>query len=301
MTGQNNQITETPQSIALDLENLNVKYNNLLIKYQQYLTDYTNLLQKQTGSPAPPLMVIPNNSFWGSSGLSSSVIPSVPQCKALCATTSGCSGATYNSTSKLCSLRSGEGSLVPDASNSYAIIPEETYLLLNIQSINSQLLEITQQILSKTKTAQPEFNNEYADREKKSKELVQNYLALNQEREKIQNMVKKFEDLNQDEIQGNITINRNYYSFILLIILAMALIILVYVFSRSSTTPPVPTNNYQPTSETNQQLGNKAYYIIFAIIILALVVNYFSNAVLLFQGAVSGISSFTKNFFTINY
>jgi hypothetical protein len=236
-------------------------------------------------------MTIPNNAFWGTADISSNIIPSVYQCKALCATTSGCSGATYNTTTQTCSLRSGEGSLVPSASNLVALIPEETYLLLNMQSINAQLIQINQEILNKTTAGETVFDNEYTERQTQAEELLKNYIMLTAEKNKINGKINDFENLNQEEIDGNITISKNYYSFVLLLILSIALIVLLFMFSGSSSTNANANssmalpNMYQSNNQYGGKLGISAYFIIFAIILIVLVIKYFSN-----------ISSFIKSF-----
>jgi hypothetical protein len=294
MVESTSQKSETPQSLVLDLETLNVQYSNLLTQYEQAVANYTNLIQQQSASnTSPPLMTIPNNAFWGTADISSNIIPTVYQCKALCATTSGCSGATYNTTTQTCSLRSGEGSLVPSASNLVALIPEETYLLLNMQSINAQLIQINQEILNKTTAGETVFDSEYTERQTQAEELLKNYIMLTAEKNKINGMINDFENLNQEEIDGNITISKNYYSFVLLLILSIALIVLLFMFSGSSSTNananssmalPIP-NMYQSNNQYGGKLGISAYFIIFAIILIVLVIKYFSN-----------ISSFIKSF-----
>ena len=288
----NNQESESPESIVLDLEILNAQYSNLLIQYEQAVANYSALIQQQSAGNTPPLMALPNNAFWGTAGISTTTVSTVPQCKALCATTSGCSGATYNTSTSICSLRSGEGSITPAGNNSYALVTEEAYLLLNMQNINNQLIEINQQILDATNEGQPVFDEEYAERKVRAQELLRNYIMLNQERENINQMVQNYESLNQQQTEGNININQNYYSFILLIILAIALIVILYLFSGSSSTSstatvnPTPAiNPYQPNVQAGGQLGISAYFIVFAIILIVLVVKYFSN-----------ISSFVKSF-----
>jgi hypothetical protein len=213
MVESTSQKSETPQSLVLDLETLNVQYSNLLTQYEQAVANYTNLIQQQSSSnTTPPLMTIPNNAFWGTADISSNIIPTVYQCKALCATTSGCSGATYNTTTQTCSLRSGEGSLVPSASNLLALIPEETYLLLNMQSINAQLIQINQEILNKTTEGETVFNSEYTERQTQAEELLKNYIMLTAEKNKINGKINDFENLNQAEIDGNITINTHTHT-----------------------------------------------------------------------------------------
>jgi len=292
MVESTSQTSETPQSLVLDLETLNIQYSNLLTQYEQAVANYTNLIQQQSSSnTTPPLMTIPNNAFWGTADISSNIIPTVYQCKALCATTSGCSGATYNTTTQTCSLRSGEGSLVPSASNLVALIPEETYLLLNMQSINAQLIQINQEILNKTTAGETVFDNEYTERQTQAEELLKNYIMLTAEKNKINGKINDFENLNQEEIDGNITISKNYYSFVLLLILSIALIVLLFMFSGSSSTNANANssmalpNMYQSNNQYGGKLGISAYFIIFAIILIVLVIKYFSN-----------ISSFIKSF-----
>jgi hypothetical protein len=288
MSQENTQPNEPPESIVLDLENLNAQYSNLLIQYEQAVANYSALIQQQIAGNDTPLMIIPDKAFWGTGDISSSVIKSVPQCRALCATTSGCSGATYNPTNKICALRSGDGFPVP-GNNLFAIISEETYLLMNMKNVNNQLIAVNQEILDKTTEGEPIFTNEYSERKLKAQELLQNYIMLNRERERINQMVQSFENLNREEVEGNLSISQNYYSFILLIILAVALIVILYLFSGSSSTTSInstPTiNPYQPNVQAGGQLGISAYFIVFAIILIVLVVKYFSN-----------ISSFVKSF-----
>jgi len=271
----------TSSSIAIDLANLNSQYSALLTQYETAVAEYTALLQSQN---TPPLIAIPNKAFWGSGAISSSTVPSAIECRALCSNANGCSGATYSQETKLCSLRSGEGSLVPmpDASNSVALIPEETYLLLNIQSLNSQLLEINSQIMAATQSGQPAFNSEYSQRQEQATDLLDEYQLLTEERDKINNMIQSFEDLNQEEIEGDITISQNYNSFVLLVILVIVSIFLIYILtSQSSSSSALPKTTFQQGGK----LGMSAFLIVFIIILISLVVKYFSN-----------IQSFIKSF-----
>lgn len=281
------------KTTVLDLENLTSQYSNLLIQYEQAVADYTSFMATQY-SPGyqASLMNLPNKSFWGSESLTTTAGVTVAECSALCLNNSKCTGATFNRDGGTCALRSGEGSIIPSSNNDVALVQKETYLLLNIQDINSQLLNINEKILAMTNESMPEFNSEYDERKVKSEQLLLNYIRLNKEREKISNMVKSYEELNQEEIQGNINISQNYSSFILLLILAVLLIVVLYMFSRSSSSsgsastmiPQQPTPT--PTNMQGGQLGISTYFIVFIIIITVLVIKYFSN-----------ISSFIKSYY----
>lgn len=279
------------QTTVLDLENLTSQYSNLLIQYEQAVADYTSFMATQY-SPGyqASLMNLPNKSFWGSESLTTTAGVTVAECSTLCLNNSKCTGATFNRDGGTCALRSGEGSIIPSSNNDVALVQKETYLLLNIQGINSQLLNINEKILAMTNETMPEFNSEYDERKVKSEQLLLNYIRLNKEREKISTMVKSYEELNQEEIQGNINISQNYSSFILLLILAVLLLVVLYIFSRSSSTsdstmiPQQPTPT--PTNMQGGQLGISTYFIVFIIIITVLVIKYFSN-----------ISSFIKSYY----
>ena len=108
-------------------------------------------------------------------------------------------------------------------------------------------------------------------------------MKLNEERERINQMIQSFEDLNQEEIDGSINISQNYTSFVLLLILALVFIYVTYILSVQ------PSSNSMTTNTTMFQQGGKlgisTFFIIFIIILISLVIKYFSN-----------ISSFIKSF-----
>ena len=297
MSPENAQASKSPESIVLDLEILNSQYSNLLIKYEQSVANYTAYMQKQTLPGAKTtLKNIPNQSFWGSGGISTVAGQTAAKCSSLCLNNTKCSGATYNANTQICSLRSGKGSLVPSTSSDTALIPEETYLLLNMRSINSQLTEINQQILSLSNKARKQFGNEVSSRQVQTQSLLENYVLLNKEREKIDNMVKSYEELYEDEIQGNINISQNYYSFMLLLIFSIALIVILYMFTgaTSDTATASSINPTQSQSQPSGQLGISAYFIVFFITLIVVAMNY-SSITSSYTSVVSTIYSYVTN------
>ena len=69
-------------------------------------------------------------------------------------------------------------------------------------------------------------------------ELARQYIQLNEEREKIDNTINDYQTLDQQQIQGDLTANKNYYSFVLLLLLAIITIFVLYKvgFSFNSET-----------------------------------------------------------------
>jgi hypothetical protein len=74
-------------------------------------------------------------------------------------------------------------------------------------------------------------------------ELTKNYKVLQKEKNKIAEMLKKFDDLEESRVDTEISTNQNYYSFILLAVIVIAVgFILYYFFSTASkSTSIVPT------------------------------------------------------------
>ena len=168
---------------------------------------------------APPLTTMPGKVFWGSGQAGSQSVytgGTQEQCQALCSSTTNCSGATFNPTAHgqpMCWLRSGEGQIAPGLDTDTAIIPQGQEYLSIINSINNKLIATNQQIQNIIDQSEPEYNSIQTKNQEKNQELIQNYVQLTDEREKIAKMIKKYEDLDESQIQGELKINQNYYSY----------------------------------------------------------------------------------------
>ena len=235
---------EKNNSIVLDLESLNSKYNNLLTEYQQAVLNYINYLKQE--SPSDKKMVsIKGRSYWGTSELSTNRLNALQECKASCLNAKGCTGATYNSVTKICSLRNGDSNIVAGLPNNYAIISKEKKLLLIAQNINNQLTDINQQLQEKTENSKDLYDEQVQERRIKTKELKKQFNKLRKERNRINIKLDEYQTLDQKQTQGDIMINQNYYSYILLFCLAIVIIYLLYTFMG-------------PSMQTNQQMGGKS-------------------------------------------
>jgi hypothetical protein len=227
---------------------------------------------------SPPLTTMPGKAFWGSGSASVSAGGTVEQCQALCSSTTNCSGATYNPTAygqPMCFLRTGEGQLVPALDTDVAIIPEAQKYLLIIESINNKLISTNQQIQNVINQSQPIYNSMKTEGQDQNKELIQNYMKLVAEREKISETLKSYEDLDKSEQEGQMRVTQKHYSYILLSIIAIGVIFVLYKFSG------VLTSQSQGDSQTYNQTGGEipqsTYYVLLIIIILIILFNYYSN------------------------
>jgi len=227
---------------------------------------------------SPPLTTMPGKAFWGSGSASVTAGGTVEQCQALCSSTTNCSGATYNPTAygqPMCFLRTGDGQVVAALDSDIAIIPEAQKYLLIIESINNKLISTNQQIQNVINQSQPIYNSMKTEGQEQNKELIQNYMKLVVEREKIAETLKSYEDLDKSEQEGQMRVTQKHYSYILLSIIAIGVIFVLYKFSG------VLTSQSQGDSQTYNQTGGEipqsTYYVLLIIIIFIILFNYYSN------------------------
>ena len=280
-------------SVALDLEYLNTKYNNLLIEYKQAMLDYTNFLniESTTESLDPsatinPMVLFPGFSYWGTSSIAIDSSSTLQECEASCAQNSNCTGATFTSSNSLCSLRSGDGNLSISNATDYAIIPKGKQLLLEIDKINNQLTEINTQIQQKISVGQTIYNKEVPKRFTQNKTLVTQYDQLLKERKKITSMINEYQSLNTDQDDANLTTNQNYFSFILLGILAILTIFMLIKLSTS------------PITEPDGKLSINTFYFILTIIIFIFGINIYKELIMSFYTYITNMQTI-KTFMTL--
>lgn len=297
---QNNQKQNKSNSLIMDLENLQKKYTHLLAQYKSAVYEYANFLSQHASKPCSKFngdskninqecygnstdystesehnykinkqnfVSIKGYAFNGTGIADQSNASTLQECEAACANLSKCSGATF--ISNRCLLRTGDSPIVTASEDSFAIIPKEKQLLLNMEDINQQLIETNREIANKITVIKPIYNKNTNESSNNTQELISNYKDLISERENILDLLRQYETLNSIEDQNQIKINQNYYSYILLSILAIAIIFLFYKFSFATTQTTTPVVQY------GGELGINAYFIIFFLILLTIGIHYF--------------------------
>jgi hypothetical protein len=248
-------------SMTIDLENLQQQYSNLLIKYQAAVSEYVTHLNDNTSKTKPnELIDIKGMAYLGTGSAGSSDATTVQDCIASCSNNSKCTGATF--VSNQCQVRTGNSSIISSNNDSYAIIPKEKQLLLNMENINDQLIHINEKITIEIQKQEPKFNDSQNSSREKNKELIDSYSKLLEERDNVKTMLQQYETLNYNEVENNIKINQNYYSYILLLILAVAICFLLFKISTGGSESTVSNIQY------GGDLNNNCYFIIFIIIVI---------------------------------
>ena len=182
-------------------------------------TDKPNTYNKNTSPDyninQEPLMEIKGASYWETAAISQKSAATLQECKASCAKTSGCSGATYNSSNNTCMLRKGNSNVISSRPSEYAIVPKGKNLLKIVENIDRQLTNVNSQLQSKIDQGEPVYNKNKVNSNKKNIELQKQYKELINERRSITDMLNEYQTLDQAYSEGNLSVNQNYYSFLL--------------------------------------------------------------------------------------
>jgi hypothetical protein len=247
-------------------------YTDLTPGWKTYYTAGCCVVGVTTVLQNPQMVSTQSQTYWGkgqvgTQGVNTNVT-TVDDCVALCSSTSGCSGATFNPTDHgqpMCWLRSGDSDIGPGLYNDYSIVPETKKYLEIMKSINTKLNDTNQQIMDITNGGQGEYAGLTGQSSNNHVELTKNYKVLQKERKKINEMLKKFDDLDESQVETELSINQNYYSFILLSVIAVAICFMLYFFSRAASNPT-------SVLQTIQQGGKKsASFLFFANIFCAVI------------------------------
>jgi hypothetical protein len=218
--------------------------------------------------------------FSGSASLLDSSANTLQDCQALCSATSGCSGATFNSTNSpnsTCQLSSGDGDVAMGKKGDYAFMVEGPGLLKMSQQLNSKLTDLNSQIFNLTTNSGGSLKNPAGKHN--AKKLMVEAHKLKKERDKLAQLSGESTGLDEAQEEGDLMINSNYYSFVLLSLLAVVFVIgLIVLFmpksgtgsTSSAATAPAPA----PAPAAGQSGGklnkNVLLFVLFGAIIAGL-------------------------------
>ena len=266
----NNSETNLNNYTIMDLENLTQEYSNLLLQYQQAVTNYNSYLQQEQSNQPEKLVYIKGQSYYDSSNTSISNVSNVNICLAKCSSTSGCTGATYNANTKSCTLGSSTGKLGNSLESDYAIVPQGTQLINNIEIINNQLLSVNKQILNIIKQGEKLYNTQESTISDQYTILIDNYQSLLDEKEKITSIINEYVNLDEQENLGSMATNQNYYSFLLLFGIVIIVIVIIIKLTSTNTANTANTINIQ----TGGDLNKNAYFLVFGMFFVAIIIYF---------------------------
>lgn len=252
---------------SMDLENLQQKYGNLLLEYKQAVSDYIGYLNTKAPG-ASDFISMKGFAFNGTGVAGQSEATTLTTCEASCANTPGCSGATFKS--NLCAIRSGDSPIVSASNDSYAIVPREKQLLMNMKDINEQLILLNDKITNQIKSSQAVYYKNQDKIQENVVDLSNRYSQLRKENDHLNKMIREYETLSQENKNDEIKVTQNYYYFLILTVIA---IIVVFILFRISLQSPILPSFQFDTGI----LGGRAYHILFILILLIISIHYFTR------------------------
>jgi len=222
---------------------------------------------------------IAGQAFWGEASISESVGKTLEECKASCSTMENCSGATFKSSNNTCYLRSGPGSAIPSDTKDYAIVPESAQLLKVVDSINSELTILNKKIQDKIVEVYGYVDKKWYKYRDNNDSLISQYNVLQDDREKIDNIVNKYQTLEERQENANLYSTKNYYMFFILFALIFICIIILVSFSIDNNTAENITSFFiKPAIEGTQYvISSIDPYLLMFVIIVIVSVSYLYN------------------------
>ena len=226
-------IDPTINSYLVKLELLNSQYKTKLIQYESAYATYISALNDNTiNSETNSYVVLPGKIYTGTE-ISKNTNSSISQCEASCSANKSCTGASFNSINNTCTLQGGNGILAKSAQNDNAIITKMKEQIINLETINNQMIEINNQITNTYKLLNPLISTYQIKLDTNENDLsTQNSLLLS-EREKIKKLLDEYNDINQNNINQTLFVeqtNSSYYLWFIICIISIILVIKTVFF-----------------------------------------------------------------------
>ena len=204
------------------------------IDYQSFddireLTNNYNVILKQYIAANKSLSglgvyeVLSNKKVSGGTSTYSGVMPTVDACQSTCADLK-CSVAAYNTLTRGCEINN-TGNLIDGALSEKVIINRQIYYLRQLDSLNTELTAINNQIIEKINTLNngDTFNALRDERERLNIKLALDKATLTDRVANTTNLMKDSNILDLEYIRRDeeLETNSNYYIFLFLVLLCI--------------------------------------------------------------------------------
>ena len=238
---------------------LSNRFNTLLTQYKDTYTKFVETINSANNS----FTSIPNTALIGGSTISILQNSSIQNCTKKCSAKSLCSGATFNNTTKTCSLSGGTNHIIKSP-NQTAIVKQALQYTYQLQNINNDLAKTNTQMMRLANSKIGDYTKTQQLNTQKSTILQNNYKTLEQERVQIDEMIREYETINSAYENGTINVTSNYYKYITYIIVSIVLILVLIRYSM-------------PASQIGGSSDVKTLWHIYVILGIIIIVNVFLN------------------------
>lgn len=145
------------------------------------------------------LEILPDATYWGTSGVGTSRARSAIHCEKKCMNSSSCTGATFIPRNRFCYLRSGTGDVNTGRNGHYAIVNTLMMKIQQLKGYNKRLLYINRQINNMIRQGGGTTNLDglMDENKKMNNVLVQEHNSLLDQRNIIDRLIQGYD--NADE------------------------------------------------------------------------------------------------------
>jgi len=219
----------------IELTALEGQYKQKLTEYESAYATYISALQSQNNG-SNSFVVLPGQKYMGTGSISDITNSTTTTCEAACSENSLCTGASFNSISNICQLRSGNSLLTAGATSDNAIITEVKQKLINLETINAQLIEINNQMITIYKQLEPDLQYQKNTMSENNYDLIVQYFHLIEEKSKIQKLLDEYNDINKNSSNMSLMAdqeNSSYYLWLIIAVIAITLTLKFIFFPES--------------------------------------------------------------------
>jgi hypothetical protein len=156
----------------------------------------------------------------------------------MCASSSQCSGATFNPVKRYCWTRTGDGELSTGRDDDYALITQQKSVLTTMKYLNERLLELNKQITNEMQTIEPTISEQYKLQEETQYQLNNSYEQLLEQKIELDKQMQEYYSVEQDEINQSKYVTRQNIMYKLWSIIACVIILFLV---KKLFEPNVPT------------------------------------------------------------
>ena len=270
----------TIESSILKLETLQKQFSLAMKQYKEAGATYKNLFNNAQSQKS--FIKLPGYMYYANPTLNRKVVDNDKKCEALCGSDPKCKAATYYdffNSDKLCITYVGINKPFPQESSGVkvtTILPNSSasrVYLEKINDINTLLLNIHSEIFNTLKKVNPDYQNVVYNTEIEGKNLQDIYMSLQDEKKRIDKLLKEYNTLEHSQTDSDLRSDSNYMHYRILLIVA---VIVVFVTLKELVFPTFFSNGM--TGGGKSSFYDLFFNFIFMILLLLLAQTFNNSA-----------------------
>ena len=177
--------------------------------------------------------------WWGTAGLSEGTVSTQEECENMCASSSQCSGATFNPVKRYCWTRSGESAITVGRDDDYALITQQKAALSVMKYLNQRLLDLNKEITNELQNINPEVEQQYEEKNTKQQQLETSYNTLLGQKIALDKELQEYYSIGEEENNQSIFVNQQNLSFRFWVLITCLILLLMIKQLFGLESPPI--------------------------------------------------------------